>query len=202
MVLMEFHISRAARDRYQTDQALFSFNGNVIFADVKASRELAHRMNQVRGTEQDPERVVNPGALFAMGLIDEASHLLDRALPQVGCPACDSRGTPVVLLARGRGPLRSIAAAVRYRVSGSRVYRGEETAKDWLAGSTDGVSHREAAFEEMMMLWLANANPAFQPFLELFDDTPLEEQTPYPDVTTVCAIFRDQAANRRRGRAT
>ena len=76
MVLMEFHISRAARDRYHTDQALFSFTGNVIFADLKASRELAHSMNVGRGTERDPERVINPGALFAMGLIDEASHLL------------------------------------------------------------------------------------------------------------------------------
>jgi len=68
MVLMEFHISRAARDRYHTEQALFSFTGNVIFADLKASRELAHSMNVARGTEQDPERVINPGALFAMGL--------------------------------------------------------------------------------------------------------------------------------------
>ena len=76
MALMEFHISRAARDRYHTDRALFSFTGNVIFADLKASRELAHNMNVVRGTEQGPERVVNPGALFAMGLIDEARHLL------------------------------------------------------------------------------------------------------------------------------
>jgi len=76
MALMEFHISRATRDRYHTDQALFSFSGNVVFADVKASRELAHSMNQVRGTEDDPARIVHPGALFAMGLIDEASHLL------------------------------------------------------------------------------------------------------------------------------
>ena len=81
MVLMEFHISRAARDRYHAEQTLFSFAGNVIFADLKASRELAHRMNQARGTENDPERVINPGALFAMGLIDEASSPAAAALP-------------------------------------------------------------------------------------------------------------------------
>ncbi len=66
---------------------------------------------------------------------------------------------------------------------GSTVYRGEETAQEWLKGTTDGVPHREAAFEELMMLWLANANAAFRPFLELFDDEPLEQQTPYPNVT-------------------
>ena len=43
---------------------------------------------------------------------------------------------------------------------GAWVYRGNQTVAEWLAGSTDGVAHREAAFEEMMMLWLANANGA------------------------------------------
>src|ERR1700746_3462331 len=76
MPLMEFHISREARNRYGIDESLFSFSGNVIFADVRGSRQLAHRMNQVRGTENDPKRIVNPGALFAMGLLDEASHLV------------------------------------------------------------------------------------------------------------------------------
>ena len=43
MALMEFHISREARDRYHVERTLFSFSGNVVFADLKASRELAHR---------------------------------------------------------------------------------------------------------------------------------------------------------------
>ncbi len=187
MVLMEFHISRAARDRYQTDEALFSFNGNVIFADVKASRELAHRMNEVRGTgqniDQDPERAVNPGALFAMGLIDEASHLLVEHYRKTVAPHAISEALQWFSSRVGAQRFDQLLLQFVTEFPGSRVYRGEETAKDWLEGSTEGVSHREAAFEEMMMLWLANANPAFQPFLELFDDTPLEEQTPYPNVT-------------------
>jgi len=187
MVLMEFHISRAARDRYQTDRALFSFNGNVIFADVKASRELAHRMNEVRGTgqniDQDPERAVNPGALFAMGLIDEASHLLLEHYRKTVAPHAISEALQWFSSRVGAERFDQLLLQFVTEFPGSRVYRGEETAKDWLAGSTDGIAHREAAFEEMIMLWLANANPAFQPFLELFDDTPLEEQTPYPNVT-------------------
>jgi glycosidase len=187
MALMEFHISHAARDRYQIDQALFSFNGNVIFADVKASRELAHRMNQVRGggqnVVQDPERVVNPGALFAMGLIDEASHLLIEHYRRLIAPRAISEALEWFSSRVGAERFDQLLLRFVTEFPGSRVYRGEETAKEWLAGSTDGIPHREAAFEEMMMLWLANANPAFQPFLELFDDAPLGEQTPYPHVT-------------------
>ncbi len=46
--MMEFHISRDARNRYQFAETLFSFTGNVVFANVAASRELAYRMNLVR----------------------------------------------------------------------------------------------------------------------------------------------------------
>src|SRR6202051_1627320 len=72
--MMEFHISSAARNRYQFAETLFSFTGNVVFANVAASRELAHRMNLVRDVRTHPELAVNAGALYVMGLIDEASH--------------------------------------------------------------------------------------------------------------------------------
>ena len=34
--MMEFHISRKARERYKFAQSLFSFAGNVIFANIGA----------------------------------------------------------------------------------------------------------------------------------------------------------------------
>jgi glycosidase len=41
------------------------------------------------------------------------------------------------------------------------------------------VPHRQMLLEEMLMLWLANANPAFAHFLELFDDDGLSRDTAY-----------------------
>ncbi len=43
---------------------------------------------------------------------------------------------------------------------------------------------RAVAFEEMMLLWLANANPAFKPFSELFTDQSLAAVTRYQQITT------------------
>ncbi len=74
--MMEFHISREARERYQFSDTLFSFNGNVVFADMPGCRTFAYRMNQVRDTANNPDRAIHAGALFAMGLIDEASHVV------------------------------------------------------------------------------------------------------------------------------
>jgi len=74
--MMEFHISRDARARYKFAESLFSYAGNVVFANLAACREFAHRMNLVRDVEKHPERAVHAAALYAMGLIDEASHVL------------------------------------------------------------------------------------------------------------------------------
>src|SRR5947209_813637 len=75
-VAFEFHIAREARDRYGFADLLFSVTGNVIIADLAASRDLAHRMNAVRDATHHPELTVNPGALNAMGLLDEVSHVV------------------------------------------------------------------------------------------------------------------------------
>jgi hypothetical protein len=64
--MMEFHISREARDRYQVSDALFNFVGNVIFADLGSCRELALRMTQIRAASgarpHQPRRTLRHGA--------------------------------------------------------------------------------------------------------------------------------------------
>ncbi len=63
----------------------------------------------------------------------------------------------------------------------------------YLDGETDGVPHRQIVLEEMLMLWLANRNPAFSPFLELFDDATLEKETSYPEIMeTLHDFFNSQ----------
>jgi hypothetical protein len=71
-MMMEFHISREVRDRYQVSETLFNFVGNVIFGNLAECRALAFRMSESRPKDEP----VHPGALFAMGLIDEISHAM------------------------------------------------------------------------------------------------------------------------------
>ena len=49
---------------------------NVVVVDLAASRDLAHRMNTVRDVARHPDRLVHPGALNAMRIIDEVTHLV------------------------------------------------------------------------------------------------------------------------------
>jgi len=181
--MMEFHISRIARERYQFAESLFSYNGNVVFANMAACRAFAHRMNQVRDVEKHPDQAVHAGALYAMGLIDEACHILmaryrEQFDSEVMTSALDWFSSQV-----GAEALDTMLLTFVEHFPGTSIIRGVETPTQWLQGATDGTPHRAAALEELLLLWTANRNEAFQPFEELFEEKTLAEKTVYRQVT-------------------
>jgi hypothetical protein len=179
--MMEFHISREARDRYQVSDALFNFVGNVIFADLGSCRELALRMTEIRAASGlDP---VNPGALFAMGLIDEVSHFVVAQYRRTRDPQVTQAALDWFAKRVGEDNVDKLLRMFVQEFPNVAVYRDQATIDEWLRGSTDGLAHREAVLEELMLLWLANQNPAFRPFRELYDDTKLAQSTAYKQVT-------------------
>jgi glycosidase len=184
---MEFHVSRAARDRYAFDQALFSLSGNVILPDFRATREVARRMNEARDARQHPELAVQPGQLNAMGLIDEILHHVSALYRQQRDPQALERALAAVDARLGKASVDGTLAAFIDRYPPGAVYRGAVDAQEWMTGTTDGLPNRQVALEELVQLWLANANPAFAPFLELFDDAPLAEASAYRQIIALLA---------------
>jgi len=179
--VMEFHISRACRDTYSFDDALFTASGNVVFPDFHAVRLFAYAMNTRRDLAHHPEKAVRAGQLNAMGLIDEILHyVVELYREQVhGGVMADALA---YLEKRLGGPvLDQVLATFADEFPTVSAYREQIPAAEYLRGRTGGVSHREIVLEEMMMLWLANLNPAFASFAELFDDERLREQTAYPE---------------------
>ena len=181
--MMEFHISRKARERYNFAESLFSYSGNVIFANVAACREFAYRMNSVRDAEQHPELAVHAGQLYAMGLIDEASHVLMARYREQFDPAVFTQALEWFSGLVGEEQLGRMLLTFVEEFPGLEVMRGKQTARKWLAGETDGVPHSAVALEELLLLWTANRNEAFKPFEELFEEKPLAERTVYHQVT-------------------
>jgi glycosidase len=181
--MMEFHIARNARERYEFAETLFSYTGNVVFANMAGAREFAHRMNLVREVEKHPERAVHAGALYAMGLIDEASHVLMARYREDFDPEVMTAALAWFSEQVGADALDRMLLTFVEQFPGSSVMRGLETPQQWLAGSTDGTTHRAAAMEELLLLWTANRNEAFRPFEELFEDKSLAEKTVYAQVT-------------------
>jgi hypothetical protein len=187
---MEFHISRVLRQKLDTDELLFSYTGNVIFGNVAASRKLAKQLTELRqleaasGLNAEQPLPVNAGSLFAMGLIDELNHALVARYRKEIDPSVLSDAMDWFRTLTTPEAMEKLLLAFTDQFPTVAVYRGELTPAEWLNSTTEGMPNREAGLEELMLLWLANSNPAFAPFHELFEDSGLEQQTIYRKVTT------------------
>ena len=116
---------------------------------------------------------MNAGALFAMGMIDELNHALVARYRREIDPSVLSEAIRWFAAKIEPANLERLLLAFVEQFPNVAVYQGKQTAAEWLNGTTEGLSNREAAIEELMLLWLANINPAFAPFRELFEDKDL-----------------------------
>ncbi len=179
---MEFHVSRLARDRYNFDQSLFRLSGNVIFANFHAARVFAQKMNQRRNLVQFPEQAVKAGQINAMGLIDEILHHVIQMYREQRNPKVMGQALDWLSQQIGSEALERTLLAFTSEFPPVSVYQGEQTVAEFMQGETEGIPNRAVALEEMILLWLANQNPAFSPFQELFDDDRLSVETAYPRI--------------------
>lgn len=177
--MFEFHVSRLAREKYDFDQSIFRFDGNVIFADFLAARKFTQKINRKLDLLNFPEKAAKAGDINAIGLIDEILHLvvslyrknidekvmgdaLESMEEMYGDEAVDQT---LITFIRAFPPVS--------------VFRGEISAEEYLESESKGTPNRQIALEEMLMLWLTNKNPAVSSFSELFDDTELSQTTKY-----------------------
>ncbi|MCU0607318.1 MAG: alpha-amylase family glycosyl hydrolase [Candidatus Edwardsbacteria bacterium] len=191
--LYEFHISADCRARYAVDTALFTFSGNVVFADLGAAQDLAESINQARDAKSHPELAVRAGLLAAMGLVDELLHYVVAQYRARRNPAAFAAA--LAHLADTLTPAALDACLLEFvrTFPPLAVHRKESTPEQYLAGATGGRSHREVALEELLLLRLANENPGFAPFAELFDDSLLKRTTKYEQlITDVETFFQSQ----------
>ena len=189
--MFEFHISRQARDRYQFDQSLFTLQGNAIFANFHASRLFAQKMNQLRDLVHFPEQTIRAGQLNAMGLIDEIFHHVLLQYQREKNQQVMSQALDFISSQVGAADLERVLLQFTQEFPPTAVYRREISAADYLADSTEGVANRTLVLQEILMLWLENKNPAFEPYRELFSDDRLSVETAYPRVMLELYKFLD-----------
>ncbi|HOX91589.1 MAG TPA: alpha-amylase family glycosyl hydrolase, partial [Spirochaetales bacterium] len=169
----EFHVSALVRKQCGLDSALSSTTGTVVFADFYSARVFAARLNERINPALHPEKVVHAGAINAMALIDELLHGVCDAYRQSLVPGAFDQALAAAQKTLGTRKLDAVLLAFVNAFPPADVYAGTLDAKSWLASSTASYSHRAMALEELLMLRLANTNPAFEPYAFLFDDTEL-----------------------------
>jgi len=181
----EFHISRQVRDLCQFDQSLYSSSGNVILANLKAVQKFQTKLNELFVSRNEKEKQVSAGNLNAMGLIDEIFHYVCMLFRRDKAPDTFKNLLEDLDTYFGRNETDSLLLQFMEEFPPVAVYQGECSKEDFLArtafdtGTKRERSNREQVLEELVMLHLANENPAFHPFQILFDDKKLLENPLY-----------------------
>jgi glycosidase len=174
-LLNEFHVSRAARDRCAFDELLFASSGRAVLARPAAAHRFAAALNSARGGSP----TASAADLFALGLLDEAAHLVIAHWRRHHDPNGTRAALEHLEQTLGSATVDRLLLAFVDAFPTVAVYRGRLRAAVWLGGATDACSHREIALEELLLLALTHANPASQPYRDLFDDALLRREPSY-----------------------
>lgn len=189
---MEFHIHGSLRKTCNFSDSLFSSSGNVIFANFTAVQEFAREYNRKVDGKNHPEHYLKTGQLNAMGLLDEIFHYVCRLYREKAEPAFFSGAVSRLEDMLGADTLDRILLTFVSEFPPRAVYRKKTTAEAWLTGTdSGGIPHRIIALEELVLLHLANENPAFEPFTPIFSDEKLKSDPAYRSFWN---IFRSWSA--------
>ncbi|PKL06035.1 MAG: alpha-amylase, partial [Spirochaetae bacterium HGW-Spirochaetae-9] len=194
--MMEFHIHAAIRSALGVSSAFFRTTGNLIIPDFTAARSLADKLRGMKKVAGQDSTKLSAGRLNAMGLIDEILHIVigiyrERVLPDV-----IERLSSSVVAAIGQAEYDVLLREFSAQFPPREVYRGTAGIDDWLEGRSSikeggpSVSNKALAFEELMLLKLANENQAFAPFRFLFDDG-LRTSMMMPETIGAKTLYRE-----------
>ncbi|PIE97534.1 MAG: alpha-amlyase [Treponema sp.] len=188
---MEFHINADIRKKCKIDNSLFSSTGNVIIRDVVEIHKFVYNFNQVlknEGIEEEGRATsfLKSGELNGMGLLDEIFHYVCRIYrrdknPQFFENAYNYINEELLKKSDSENPLFDLLLVFCNEFPSVEVYKKNISAKDWLMGvdPASGVENKLIALEELLMLRLANDNPAFEPFSLLFNENNLRNEKAY-----------------------
>ena len=181
----EFHISRAVRDACKFDQALYASSGNVIFANLKAVQAFQLKLNALFDERGEEEKKVSAGNINAMGLIDEIFHYMCMLFRKNKAPLSFTNLLADLDDSFGKEEMDTLLMQFMNEFPPTAVYQKKLTNEDYLfqtcldPATGKQRDNREQVLEEMILLHLANENPAFHPFQILFDDQKLSLNANY-----------------------
>src|SRR5262249_15853276 len=163
--------------------------------DFRSARIFAQQMNQKRDLVAFPEQAVRAGTVNAIALINGITQYVFRTYQQQNSPLMLRRALSRLNEQLGTAKVDQTLPTFVDEFPPLAVYLRQMRSSDYLNNTTDGTPNREIILEEMLLLWLSNSNPAFSPFLELFGDDTLEQETVYNQIMGDLYRFFGQIAS-------
>lgn len=164
----EFHPNRTARIKYDIDEALFKTNGDIVFTNLRAVRELTEKL---RVNQPD----VRASEINAMGLLHEIEHLVIQTYRKKAATRFFSQLERFLIKALGRQEYNHFLHAFCNAYPPTPVFRTEMSVEEYLAQKTAGRPNRFVVLEEILPLWTDNLNPAFKSIHTLIEFSELNQ---------------------------
>jgi len=169
----DFHVSQKARIKYNIAQSLFQLSGEVVLHDFSTIREVTQLLNE------DRDEALNASDLNALGLIHESIHYVISLYRKQNDSDIFKDAIEYLSEKISQDDIELLFFKFADEFPTNDVFNKVKTTILYLNSNTDGIPNREIVVEEILLLWLENQNPAFQPFNELFDDNDLKTNTEY-----------------------
>lgn len=173
--IFEFHIAKEVRKKYGLDNSLFSINGNVVLADFRTVRLFTQKINANREVKDH----VVPGQINAAGLLDEIYHFLFRLYEMQINPGVFKKALVNLNSTLGEEETQKLLIEFVTLFPPTDVYTGTISPYNYINSFTADRSNTEITLEEMILLHIANFNPANQKIIELFDENYFIDQDLY-----------------------
>lgn len=186
----EFHVSKKMREECAFSERLFASSGNVIIQDMKNIRLFAKRLNSFFIKNGEKNKQISAGSLNAMGLIDEIFHYVCMLFRRDAFEGSFKNLLKMLDDKLGKENVDSLLLDFSHEFPPTEVYKGKISDEEYLFASAfdEGTkkerTNREQTLEEFILLRLANENPAFSPFIVLFDDKQLKKNAHYEESWT------------------
>jgi len=187
-------ISRKARNKYNLEDFELSDEGNLIFnGEVYPVRLFAQRLNQERDLINFPELAVKIGQFNGMALIYEINeYIINLYNKQLENISINEELFKYLKETIGEKKLMKVSKTLIKEFPPEQVYNNKINAKEYLEEKKNDTKRKKIIQTEFISLWLANNNPAFSPYVELFSDDPLKKETNYKDVCDEIQNFFDE----------
>jgi glycosidase len=184
-------ISRDARNRYQLEGFNFSERGNIVFGgDIHKIRLFVKILNDKRDLITYPEMAIKIGQFNGMTLIFEINeYLIDLYKQKTNQPSLNKELFAHLKKKIGEEKLIECTRTLVREFPPDEVYKEKKDVKNFLNEKSAQFENRVLLQEEFIKLWLANENPSFTPFIELFDDQTLEKKQQYHEIITEIKNF-------------
>lgn len=178
---LEFQISKKGWEYYEFDKGIFPEPGKIKLPNFQILRQIVKRIYERKDFKIFSHQPIRAGELNAIGLINDILRYILNAYRITknphGFSNCLNYLTDKITTDSVDNTINSFADLFPPYV----VQLKRQSIPDYIEGRTEEVLNSNLITKEIILLYLANNNPGFSAFLELFSDSDLGKTCPYTD---------------------